>query len=94
MTEFEGSSSPLLRVAFAVKKHARKLLLDLNPLYFLKTTAHEHCCRYITDLYNKAFQPMNVNFGIFPQPEYRIKEQKEEQFYAESGLKDFEKIYS
>ncbi len=42
-----------------------------EPVIFPETTAHGALCRYITDRTIKAFQPMNVNFGIFPKPEYK-----------------------
>jgi folate-dependent tRNA-U54 methylase TrmFO/GidA len=36
---------------------------------------------------------MNVNFGIFPQPEYRIKNKKEKSsYYAERALRDLGKF--
>ena len=64
-----------------------------EPVVFPETTAHGALCRYITDRTIKAFQPMNVNFGIFPQPEYRIKNKKEKSsYYAERALKDLEKF--
>jgi len=63
----------------------------MEPFIFPKTTAHGALCHYITDGTIKGFQPMNVNFGIFPQPEYRIKNKKEKSiYYAERSLKDLE----
>lgn len=65
----------------------------IKPLIFPKTTAHGALCHYITDSTIKSFQPMNVNFGIFPQPEYRIKNKKEKsRYYAERALKDLEEF--
>lgn len=64
-----------------------------EPLVFPVTTAHGALCRYITDSTNKNFQPMNVNFGIFPQPEYKIKNKKEKSsYYADRALRDLEKF--
>ncbi len=65
----------------------------LEPVVFPDTTAHGALCRYITDATSKNFQPMNVNFGIFPQPEHRIKNKKEKSsYYAERALGDLEKF--
>lgn len=66
---------------------------DIEPLVFPDTTAHGALCHYITDRTIKGFQPMNVNFGIFPQPEYRIKNKKDRSsYYAERALGDLEKF--
>lgn len=68
-----------------------RVINGVEPLVFPETTAHGSLCRYITDRTIKSFQPMNVNFGIFPQPEYRIKNKKDKSaYYAERALKDLE----
>ena len=70
-----------------------RVFKSMEPLVFPETTAHGALCHYITDRTIKRFQPMNVNFGIFPQPEYRIKNKKEKSsYYAERSLKDLEKF--
>jgi methylenetetrahydrofolate--tRNA-(uracil-5-)-methyltransferase len=70
-----------------------RIINDMEPVVFPETTAHGALCRYITDRTIKTFQPMNVNFGIFPQPEYRIRNKKEKSsYYAERALKDLEKF--
>jgi methylenetetrahydrofolate--tRNA-(uracil-5-)-methyltransferase len=70
-----------------------RVFKGMEPLVFPDTTAHGALCHYITDSTIKRFQPMNVNFGIFPQPEYRIKIKKEKSsYYAERSLKDLEKF--
>lgn len=66
---------------------------NMEPLVFPETTAHGALCHYITDRTIKNFQPMNVNFGIFPQPEYRIRNKKDKSsYYAERALTDLEKF--
>ncbi len=66
---------------------------NMEPRVFPETTAHGALCHYITDRTIKGFQPMNVNFGIFPQPEYRIKNKKDKSsYYAERALADLEKF--
>lgn len=63
----------------------------LKPLVFPETTAHGSLCRYITDRTIKNFQPMNVNFGIFPQPEHKIRNKKDKgAYYAERALRDLD----
>ncbi len=70
-----------------------RIINGMEPVVFPETTAHGALCRYITDRTIKTFQPMNVNFGIFPQPEYRIRNKKEKSsYYAERALKDLEKF--
>lgn len=70
-----------------------RLYMNKEPLVFPGTTAHGALCRYITDSTVRNFQPMNVNFGIFPQPEHRIKNKKDKsRYYAERALKDMEKF--
>jgi methylenetetrahydrofolate--tRNA-(uracil-5-)-methyltransferase len=70
-----------------------RVIKGLEPVVFPNTTAHGALCHYITDGTSKNFQPMNVNFGIFPQPEYRIRNKKEKSsYYAERALKELEKF--
>ncbi len=70
-----------------------RVLRNMEPLVFPETTAHGALCHYITDKTIKNFQPMNINFGIFPQPEYRIKNKKDKSsYYAQRALKDLEKF--
>lgn len=70
-----------------------RVFKGIDPLVFPDTTAHGALCHYITDRTIKNFQPMNVNFGIFPPPEYRIKNKKEKsEYYAQRALEDLEKF--
>lgn len=70
-----------------------RVIKGMEPVVFPETTAHGALCRYITDGTIKIFQPMNVNFGIFSQPEYNIKNKKEKSsYYAQRALKDLEKF--
>lgn len=70
-----------------------RVLKGMEPHIFPDTTAHGALCRYITDRTIKVFQPMNVNYGIFPKPEYRIKDKRERNiYYSERALKDLEKF--
>ncbi len=68
-----------------------RVIRGMKPIIFPDTTSHGALCRYITDSTIKVFQPMNVNFGIFPQPEYTIKNKKEKSsYYAGRALKDLD----
>jgi methylenetetrahydrofolate--tRNA-(uracil-5-)-methyltransferase len=70
-----------------------RVFMGEEPVVFPKTTAHGALCHYITDRTIKAFQPMNVNFGIFPPPEHKIRGKKEKgRYFAERALKDLEKF--
>jgi len=66
-----------------------RIFNDQEPLVFPKTTAHGALLHYINDQTNKNFQPMNVNFGIFPELGIRIKNKVERyRKYAERALND------
>jgi len=68
-----------------------RIVNDLQPLIFPKSTAHGAMCHYINDNTNNNFQPMNVNFGIFPELGIRIKSKAERyRKYAERALNDLE----
>lgn len=68
-----------------------RMMKNLQPLTFPKTTAHGALCHYINDETNKNFQPMNINFGIFPELGKRIKSKVERYgIYAERALNDLD----
>lgn len=68
-----------------------RIVMGKEPLVFPETTAHGALCHYITDETNKNFQPMNVNFGIFPRLGYKIRNKIEKNAkYAERALADLE----
>lgn len=46
------------------------------PLVFPPDTAHGALCRYITSANAKEFQPMNINFGLLPPLEKRVKDKR------------------
>lgn len=70
-----------------------RLMNNQEPLIFPKTTAHGALCHYITDDTSKNFQPMNVNYGIFPELDKRIKNKAERnRKYAERALNDLENL--
>lgn len=68
-----------------------RIFNNQEPLIFPKTTAHGALCHYINDDTNKNFQPMNVNYGIFPELGMRIRGKAERnKKKAERGLEDME----
>ena len=54
------------------------------------TTAIGSLVHYITDPRVKQFQPMNVNFGLFPILEGRMKGRAKKMAMSERALKDLE----
>ena len=68
----ESASSGLLAGLNAARQYEGKTLLD-----FPKGTAIGALAHYISDLDVKHFQPMNINFGLIPPLDVRIKDKKE-----------------
>lgn len=70
-----------------------KILKQSRPYTFPKTTAHGALCAYITDKTNKRFQPMNVNFGLFPKLETRIRKKVEKnRAYSQRALVEMNNV--
>lgn len=57
-------------------RNAARLLAGKELLVFPGDTAHGALCQYITNADAKHFQPMNINFGLLPPWEERIKDKK------------------
>ena len=57
--------------------NAANLANGKELLVFPKETAHGALCQYISSSNKGSFQPMNVNFGIFPPLKVRIRDKKE-----------------
>ena len=57
--------------------NAARLAKEEEPIIFPQTTAMGSMAHYITHTSGKHFQPMNVNFGIFPELPERIRDKKE-----------------
>lgn len=58
------------------------------PAYPPPTTATGSLVRYLTDPRVKEFQPMNVNFGLFPPLEGRLRRRDKKRAVSERALKD------
>jgi methylenetetrahydrofolate--tRNA-(uracil-5-)-methyltransferase len=57
-------------------RNAARLLAGKETVVFPGNTAHGALCQYITNADSKHFQPMNINFGLLPPWEERIKDKK------------------
>ena len=67
--------------------NAARLALGEELLVFPFETALGSMARYITEAASKNFQPMNVNFGIFPDlPEVIRQKQERAEKHAERAL--------
>ena len=73
--------------------NAGRLLAGLDMVVFPGDTAHGALCQYITNADTKHFQPMNINFGILPPLEQRIKDKKVKNgLIAQRALESLEKF--
>ncbi len=73
--------------------NAARQLAGLEPLVFPAETAHGALCQYITNANTKHFQPMNINFGLLPALDQRIKDKKiKNGLIAERALLALEKF--
>lgn len=73
--------------------NAARLLAGLDLVVFPNETAHGALCQYITNTDAKHFQPMNINFGLLPSLEQRIKDKKVKNgLIAERALLALEKF--
>lgn len=73
--------------------NAARKLAGLEPVTFPGETAHGALCQYITNTEAKHFQPMNINFGLLPPLEQRIKDKKVKNgLIAERALLSLEKF--
>ena len=73
--------------------NAAKLAAGEDPLVFPAETAMGSMARYITSTNSKTFQPMNANFGLFPDLETKIRGKKERnEQHAERALETIQKF--
>lgn len=73
--------------------NAARLAMQQHPVEFPADTAHGALCRYITQASPDGFQPMNVNFGLLPPLEYRVKDKKQKNgLIAERALSSLKKL--
>lgn len=73
--------------------NAARFAMQQNPVEFPADTAHGALCRYITQASPDGFQPMNINFGLLPPLEYRVKDKKQKNgLIAERALSSLKKL--
>jgi methylenetetrahydrofolate--tRNA-(uracil-5-)-methyltransferase len=68
--------------------NAARLAVGTDPVVPPVTTALGSLLCYITDNGREAFQPMNVNFGLFPNLPVRVKGRRKKELMAERALRD------
>jgi methylenetetrahydrofolate--tRNA-(uracil-5-)-methyltransferase len=68
--------------------NAARMAQGKTPVFPPPTTAIGALVHYLTDARVKEFQPMNVNFGLFPPVEGRIKGREKKRAMGERALKD------
>ena len=67
--------------------NAARMAAGEAPLTFPEETCHGALAHYITTSEAKRFQPMNVNFGLLPPLEGRIRDKKrKKEMLAERAL--------
>ena len=71
--------------------NAGRLALGADPVTPPGTTALGSLLRYITDTGREAFQPMNVNFGLFPNLPAKARGRRKKELMAERSLRDLER---
>jgi methylenetetrahydrofolate--tRNA-(uracil-5-)-methyltransferase len=66
--------------------NAARLVQGCEPLVWPHETAHGSLTRYITAANPESFQPMNVNFGIFPPLSGRVPKKERKLAYSARAL--------
>ena len=73
--------------------NAARLMMEQEPVVFPQETAMGSMAHYITNTNAKTFQPMNANFGLFPDLGERIKSKKERyEAHASRALQTIQKF--
>jgi methylenetetrahydrofolate--tRNA-(uracil-5-)-methyltransferase len=73
--------------------NAARVHLGQGPLTPSRETAIGSLIDYITDRSIKNFQPMNINFGLFPPAAENIQKSQKKQFMAERALGAISRFY-
>jgi methylenetetrahydrofolate--tRNA-(uracil-5-)-methyltransferase len=66
--------------------NAARLVLGREPVVPPGESAMGSLIRYITDRTIKNFQPMNINFGLFPPLEGRVRKSEKKPLIAARAL--------
>jgi methylenetetrahydrofolate--tRNA-(uracil-5-)-methyltransferase len=81
----ESAATGLLAGIYA-SQHLSGETIKVPP----KTTSFGALINYITETNTKNFQPMNINFGLFPPFQQRIPRKERKKHVVERSLKDLE----
>jgi len=74
-------------------KNASRYCKGAELLIFPEDTAHGALCAYVSDNRHKHFQPMNINFGLLPPLQDRIRDKKQKnKAIAERALHSLRKF--
>ncbi len=71
--------------------NAARLAAGASPVTPPATTALGSLLRYITDTGREAFQPMNVNFGLFPELSIKARGRHRKELMGERALRDLDR---
>lgn len=71
--------------------NAARLVSRGKPVTPPATTALGALLNYVSDPGRRDFQPMNVNFGLFPSLPFKTKGRRKKEFMAERALRDLER---
>ncbi len=73
--------------------NAARLAAGKTPLVFPPETCHGALAAYITEAEPRHFQPMNINFGLLPPPEGKIRDKKRrKEMLAERALASLDRF--
>ncbi len=73
-------------------RNAALRALGYKPVTYPPETSLGALLRYITDKGKKDFQPMNINFGLYPPPPRRMAKKEKKRFIAERALRAIEEF--
>ncbi len=71
-------------------ENAARLAMNRRPVSPPPTTAMGGLITHLTDTTSRNFQPMNINFGLLPPPNHRLRKKDRPAFYAQRALADLE----
>lgn len=69
-----------------------RLVRGMEPFEFMHGTALGSQSYYISSAEEKYFQPMNTNFGIFPELDTKHKKKERKELYAKRALSQIEEM--
>ncbi|MGB9662117.1 MAG: methylenetetrahydrofolate--tRNA-(uracil(54)-C(5))-methyltransferase (FADH(2)-oxidizing) TrmFO [Moorellaceae bacterium] len=73
--------------------NAARRLKGQEPLTLPRDTAHGALIHYITTADPERFQPMNINFGLLPPPDIRVRSRRQRNLHlAHRALNSWQKV--